>query len=118
IWIGGARLHDRLLPRLVRYAGGFHPLGQATDEELARIRSAMAEAGRDPDALEMVRGPRAGVPDPRRPAALAQALETIPAQVERGFRTFCFKPSQLTDDPAAVPALCEEVVARVHELAG
>ena len=66
----------------------------------------------------MVGGTRAVFPDAGHPADLGRALETIPAQVEHGFRTFCFKPSQFTDDPAAVPALCEEVVSRVHELAG
>jgi probable F420-dependent oxidoreductase len=118
IWIGGVRLHARLLARLVRYADGFHPLGRPTDDELALLRAAMIEAGRDPLALEMIGGTRAVFPDPDRPADLAQALKTIPAQVERGFRTFCFKPSQFTDDPASVPALCEEVVTRVRELAG
>jgi len=118
IWIGGARLHGRLLARLVDYADGFHPLGQPTDEELARIRAAMIDAGRDPGALEMVGGTRAVFPDPDRPADLGRALESIPAQVERGFRTFCFKPSQFTDDQAAVPALCQDVVRRVNELAG
>jgi probable F420-dependent oxidoreductase len=118
IWLGGARLHERLLARLVRYGDGFHPLGQPTDDELARLRAAMEDAGRDPDALEMVGGTRAVFPDADHPADLDRALETIPAQVERGFRTFCFKPSQFTDDPAAVPALCEGVVARVRELAG
>jgi probable F420-dependent oxidoreductase len=118
VWIGGATLHDRLLPRLVRYGDGFHPLGAPTEDELARLREAMTAAGRDPGALEMVGGTRAVFPHANRPADLGRALETIPAQVERGFRTFCFKPSQFTDDPAAVPALCREVVSRVNALAG
>ncbi|MCL6639817.1 MAG: TIGR03619 family F420-dependent LLM class oxidoreductase, partial [Candidatus Rokubacteria bacterium] len=36
LWFGSDRLHDRLLRRLVRFGAGFHPLGQPTDEELAR----------------------------------------------------------------------------------
>jgi hypothetical protein len=31
----------------------------------------------------------------------------------QGFSTFCFKPSQFTDDASAVGPLCREVLARV-----
>jgi len=118
IWLGGATLHDRLLRRLVRYGDGFHPLGRPTEEELVRLRNAMGAAGRDIDRLEMVGGTRAVFPDADHPADLGRALETIPAQWEGGFHTFCFKPSQFTDDPAQVGALCREIVARVEALTG
>jgi hypothetical protein len=83
-----------------------------------RLRDAMAAAGRDIDRLEMVGGTRAVFPDAEHPADLGRALETIPAQWEQGFHTFCFKPSQFTDDPARVGALCREIVTRVGALAG
>ena len=118
IWLGGSTLHDRLLRRLVRYGDGFHPLGRPTQEELARLRDAMAAAGRDVGRLEMVGGTRAIFHDTDLPADLGRALETIPAQWERGFHTFCFKPSQFTDDPARVGVLCREIVIRVEALAG
>src|SRR5512132_3278689 len=38
LWFGGARLHDRLLHRLVAYGSGFNPLGRPTSDELARVR--------------------------------------------------------------------------------
>src|SRR5436189_2343154 len=49
LWFGGARLHDRLLRRLVDYGSGFNPLGRPTSDDLVRLRSAMAEAGRSMD---------------------------------------------------------------------
>ena len=111
--------HGRLVYLLVRDNGdGFDPLGQPTDEELARLKEAMSAAGREPGDLEMVGGTRAVFPDSEHPADLGPALETIPAQWERGFHTFCFKPSQFTDDPSRVGALCREVVSRVEALAG
>ena len=110
------RLHARLLARLVRYGSGFHPLGQPTEEELAR------HPGRDGRGRPRSRGagdgrrhPR-GVPTPDGVADLGRALETIPAQVERGFPAICFKPSQFTDDPAEVGAFCRDVVERVDAL--
>ncbi len=118
IWLGGATLHDRLLRRLVRYGDAFHPLGQPTDEEMTRLREAMAAAGRDADALEMVGGMRAVFPDDASPADVGRALESVPPQLERGFRTFCFKPSQFTDDPARVGAICREFVEGVRVIAG
>ena len=39
-------------------------------------------------------------------ADLDQAMDAIPAQLEQGFTTFCLKPSQFTDDPDGVAALC------------
>lgn len=49
-------------------------------------------------------------------AELAQALESIPAQVAAGFTSICIKPSQFTDDASQVGPLCREVVARVAAL--
>jgi hypothetical protein len=46
-----------------------------------------------------------------------QALAGIPAQLARGFRTICVKPSQFTDDPARIGDFCRELVAKVSTLA-
>jgi probable F420-dependent oxidoreductase len=118
IWLGGATLHDRLLQRLVAYGDAFHPLGRPTDDELTRLRDAMTAAGRDPRTLEMVGGMRAVFPDDDHPADVQRALESVPPQLELGFRTFCFKPSQFTDDPAEVPAIARAFVRGVEALAG
>ncbi len=117
LWFGGSSVHGRLLRRLVAYGHGFHPLGQPAPEELERLRTAMDDAGRDVAELELVGGMRGEFPGPRSVADLGRALEAIPPQLERGYTTFCFKPSQFTDDPAAVGALSREVVRRVEALA-
>jgi probable F420-dependent oxidoreductase len=116
LWFGGGSLHPRLLRRLVRYGHGFNPLGAPTDEELDRLARGLAEAGRDLSEIELVGGTRAQFPDARSVAELAPALASIPRQMERGFGTFCIKPSQFTDDPAEVPALCRQIVAYVESL--
>jgi probable F420-dependent oxidoreductase len=117
LWFGGESLHPRLLRRLVRYGHGFNPLGAPTDDDLAKLAAALREAGREPGELEMVGGTRGDFPDAEHPADLDRALDSIPAQIERGFRTFCLKPSQFTDDPDAVGDLVRRAVARLDELA-
>jgi probable F420-dependent oxidoreductase len=116
LWLGSSTLHDRLLRRLVRYGHGWNPLGRPTDEDVARLRGALAEAGRDPDGLELVGGTRGRFPDADSVADLDEALATIPPQVERGFTSICVKPSQFLDDASAHAAWCREVVAKVAGL--
>jgi probable F420-dependent oxidoreductase len=117
LWFGGESLHPRLLRRLVTYGHGFNPLGRPGDEDLRRLREAMTTAGRDLAELELVGGTRAEFPSADGVASLERALETIPPQLERGFRSFCVKPSQFTDDPAQVGELCARVVEYLHALA-
>ena len=116
LWFGGSSMHGRLLRRIVAYGRGFNPLGRPTPGDLESLRAAMAEAGREMSELEMVGGTRGVFPDPTSVADLAQALESVPDQVEAGFTTICIKPSQFTDDPAEVGPLCSEIVTRVDAL--
>lgn len=118
VWLGGSSLHDRLLRRLVAYGHGFNPLGAPAPGELERLAAALRAAGRDPAEVELVGGTRAVLPDSDGVADLDGALASVPDQLRRGFRTFCVKPSQFTDDPQQVGSLCREVVARVRALAG
>jgi probable F420-dependent oxidoreductase len=113
LWLGGASLHRRMLARLVAYGDGFNPLGRPPPAELAALDAAMRAAGREPGSLELVGGTRAVFGGPDSVADLGQALAAIPAQAAAGFTTFCIKPSQFTDDPAAVGPLCREVIRRV-----
>jgi probable F420-dependent oxidoreductase len=113
LWFGGARLHDRLLGRLVRHGHGFNPLGRPSDEDLERLRGAIAAAGRDLASLEVVGGVRGRFPDGTSVASLDEALATIPDQLARGCTTICVKPSQFTDDPDEVPSLLRRIVDRV-----
>ena len=112
LWFGGRRLHDAMLRRLVRHGHGFNPLGRPSDDDLGRLREAMAAAGRDLDELELVGGTRGRFPDADGVADLDEALDAIPEQVERGFTTICVKPSQFTDDPGEIPSLLRRIVER------
>ena len=116
LWLGGESVHPKLLRRIVRYAHGFHPLGQPSDEDMAVLRDGLAGAGRDLAELELVGGMRAVFPDDHSPSPLQPAIASLRAQQARGFTTFCIKPSQFIDDIALYPAWCREVVERVGEL--
>ena len=116
LWFGGEKVHERLLRRLVEYGSGFNPLGTPSGEDLERLRSAMAAAGRDPAELEMVGGTRGTFADADGVADLGEALASIPAQLERGFTTICIKPSQFIDDPEEIGPFCRDVVERVDTL--
>jgi probable F420-dependent oxidoreductase len=113
---GSSTLHERLIARVVRHGSGLNPLGRISSAELERLWEAMRAAGRDPAEIELVGGTRASFPDERALADLGAALASIPEQMAEGFTTFCLKPSQFTDDPRAVSALCREVVARVEAM--
>lgn len=113
LWFGGMTMGPFIVRRLVERGHGLHPFGTPTDAELRGLRDAMLAAGRDPDELEMVGGIRGRFPDADGVADLAEAAESVPAQVARGFRTICFKPSMFTDDPRDVGRVCRELVARV-----
>jgi hypothetical protein len=97
--------------RLVAYGHGFHPFGQPMQAEMRPLVEAMQAAGRDLSALEIVGGIRGDLPPGEGVADLARAASAIPAQVEAGYTTICFKPSQFTDDPADVGDLCRRLVA-------
>lgn len=114
LWFGGQRMHGRLRERLVRHGHGFHPLGEPTAEDISALWDGLEAAGRSLDELELVGGTRAVFPDDDSCADLGRAMADIPAQMERGFTTFCVKPSQFTDDPSGVAGLCRDVMRRVE----
>ncbi|MGC4112977.1 MAG: TIGR03619 family F420-dependent LLM class oxidoreductase [Nocardioides sp.] len=116
LWFGGQHLHGALLRRLVRWGRGFNPLGSPTAGELARLRTALTDAGRDPASLEMVGGIRGRFPDSTGPADLDEALEALPGQLEAGFETICFKPSMFVDDAGDVGAFCRDLVRKVEAI--
>jgi probable F420-dependent oxidoreductase len=113
LWFGGQTVSPWIVRRLVAYGHGFHPFGQPHADELGELRAALAAAGRDMAELEVVGGIRPRFPDENSPADLDEAAEQIPGQLAAGYTTICFKPSQYTDDPAAVGGLCRRLVNRV-----
>jgi probable F420-dependent oxidoreductase len=118
LWFGGQAISPWIVRRLVAYGHGFHPFGQPSAEELAELCAGLASADRDAAELEVVGGIRPRFPDDDSPADLDEAAEQIPAQLAAGYTTICFKPSQYTDDPAEVGALCRRLVDRVSSLTG
>jgi len=116
LWFGGQRLAPAIQRRLLRYGHGFHPLGVATEAELAQLASAMTRAGRSMADLELIGGTRAVFPDDDSPADLGQAMEPIREQLEAGFSTFCLKPSQFIDDPRDLERFCHEVMSRAEAM--
>jgi probable F420-dependent oxidoreductase len=117
LWFGGESLHDPLLRRLVRYGHGFNPLGAPGQADLDRLAAGLRLAGRSLDEIEMVGGTRGEFPDAASVADLDRALQAVPHQMAAGFTTFCFKPSQFTDDAAKVGLLCRHVVERLASFA-
>lgn len=116
LWLGGESVHPRLLRRLVRYAHGFHPLGEPSDEDMRTLAGGLVASGRSLDELELVGGLRSPFPADDEVAPLRPAIEMLPRLWERGFRTFCIKPNQYLDDASLYPAWCREVVERVGAL--
>jgi probable F420-dependent oxidoreductase len=110
MWFGGTTVAPWILRRLVEYGHGLHPFGQPTAEEMRPLVEALAAAGRDIGELELVGGIRGRFGDANRVADLDEAMAAIPGQLDAGYTTICFKPSQFTDDPSQVGALCRRLV--------
>jgi probable F420-dependent oxidoreductase len=110
LWFGGMTVGPWIVRRLVEYGSGFHPFGQPGADELRVLAEAMTAAGRSFSELEVVGGIRGRFSSAGGVADLAEAAEAIPAQLEAGYTTICFKPSQYTDDPAEVGRLCRRLV--------
>ena len=60
----------------------------------------------------MVGGTRAVFAGPDDTADIDRAMADFGDQIAAGFTTFCVKPSQHTDDPGEVRALCEHIVSQ------
>jgi probable F420-dependent oxidoreductase len=110
LWFGGISVGPWIVRRLVAYGHGFHPFGQPTEDEMQPLAQAMQAAGRDMSELEVVGGIRGQLAPGGGVADLTRAAEAIPSQLEAGYTTICFKPSQFTDDPAEVGDLCRRLV--------
>ncbi len=111
MWFGGSAVAPWIVRRLIEYGDGFHPFGQPSAEELRSLLHDVAAAGRDISGLELVGGIRGRFPGPDGVADLDEAMAAIPDQLGAGYTTICFKPSQFTDDPRQVGALCRRLVA-------
>ena len=110
LWFGGMSVGPWIVRRLVEYGHGFHPFGQPGPDELRELADAMTAAGRSFAELEVVGGIRGRFPVEGGVADLTEAAQAIPAQLEAGYTTICFKPSQYTDSASDVGRLCRQLV--------
>lgn len=117
LWFGGQKMHGPLLRRLVRWGKGFNPLGTPSQADLDAMRDGLTAAGRDPAGMEMIGGIRGRFPDAHGPADIDEALEALPAQLEAGFTTICFKPAMYVDDARNVGSFCRDLVRKVQAIA-
>jgi hypothetical protein len=60
---------------------------------------------------------RAVFPDDHSCADIGEAMDAIPEQMEKGFTTFCVKPSMFIDDASELPAFCADVIRRADAMA-
>ena len=112
MWFGGQGMHPPLARRIARYGQGLNPFGPLTADDLGLLDDVMREHGRDLAELELVGGIRGtfhGVDDL---ADLDLAMADVPAQLDQGFSSFCFKPAMFVDDVAQVGDLCRGLVRR------
>ena len=103
--------------RLVRFGHGFHPLGEPSRADMASLARGLAAAGRDIADLELVGGTRAVFPDDCSRADPGAAMQSIGPQLEKGFTTFCIKPSQFVDEGDQIGRFCREVMRRAEAIA-
>jgi probable F420-dependent oxidoreductase len=89
IWISG-RINGRVVDRLVRFGAGWIPWGDDAKDPTAgvrRLRSAMDDAGRGDDPLQ-VAGSLPVVRDDAGEVDLSRTMEGVPALVEAGITDF------------------------------
>jgi hypothetical protein len=115
--VGGLRLTNRALRRVVAYGSGFFPGVPPSEEELERLRAGLERAGRTLDEIELAMwlGRGTPFPDATSTKALEADLDVVAADVNRGMGTVVMKPSQYIDDPAQLGDLCRDAIAGPRE---
>jgi alkanesulfonate monooxygenase SsuD/methylene tetrahydromethanopterin reductase-like flavin-dependent oxidoreductase (luciferase family) len=114
LWFGGETLGPFTIRRIVEYGHGFHPFGQPSASDMAPLRQALEQSGRDIGDLEIVGGVRPRFTDDDGPADLSEAAASLPGQLAAGYTSICFNPSQYVRELRDVPALCRQLVAIVN----
>ena len=117
LWIGGFTLHPAALRRIVRYGAGYFPGLPLSQDDLARLRAAMEQAGRRFEELEltMVLGADTQFVDAISTKPLAPALDAVRMGMTRGVTTFVIKPSQYIDDRDQLGDFCRDALTGLSE---
>lgn len=116
LWFGGSTVNSAVLRRLVRYGVGFNPLGSPSPQEMENLERHLHEAGRSLEEIELVGGTRANFPDAHSVGDLDEAIYSIRASAQQGYKTICIKPSQFIDSLAEIGPFCRSVVEKVEAL--
>ena len=105
-------MHAPLLRRLVKYGHGFNPLGVPSDTDMKALTSGLKAAGRSLSDIELVGGINGKFETPNSLLDLDRVLEPLPAKVEAGFETICFKPSMYINDAKEMGAFCRSLIKK------
>ncbi|MAE95763.1 MAG: F420-dependent oxidoreductase [Deltaproteobacteria bacterium] len=117
ILIGGDRLTDKVISRIVKYGSGYTVLEPPSPERLAVLEEEMKKAGRSVSEFPTGGMLIALFDDPTQCANLERSIETFAAPlVERGVDRITLKPSQFIDDPKEMPAFLKKVYRMIEEL--
>jgi probable F420-dependent oxidoreductase len=116
MWFGGERMHPALIRRIATHGHGFHPFGPPSDADLEQLAAGLTAAGRDISEIELVGGTRATFGGPDEVADVEASMADFAQQIDRGYTTFCMKPSQYTDDIGEVAAICDRMTRYVAGL--
>jgi hypothetical protein len=115
VWFTG-KFTPRLVRRVVSLGDGWMPYvayGMSLEHKAAAIdelRQRFAEAGRDPDRLEI------GDVLPPVEGSITRSLEQLPAMLDAGVTTIRVPLRRLVTAPEQVPAVLEEAVSRFREV--
>ena len=113
IWVSGT-LIPAVAERIVRWGSGWIPIMTATIDDVregtAALRTAFADAGRDPDTLQ-VRGALTVIRDAEKRPDIAASLAGVPELVEAGATDVHLPYQAICRDPAEAPDVFAELVA-------
>ncbi len=116
LWIAGT-LNVRNLDRLVRYGDAWIPIMGETVEGIAtgaqRARDAWADAGRDPDRLQVQAPVRIARGDDNRPD-IDRSMESVPELIAAGATDVHVSLPAYCREPDAAPAALDAIVTAFH----
>jgi probable F420-dependent oxidoreductase len=118
IWVSGT-VNPKVIHRLARFGVGWIPWGDAARDiaaGIARMKDALAAAGRDPAGLQVVGSLRA-VRDASGALDLTATMAAVPDLATAGVTDFRSR-IPLPDDNAAAAGLLHEIVAAFRSAAG
>lgn len=116
IWFGGGELNQKVIDRIVNYGSGMMPGFFPSKEDFGPLATAMSDAGRSFDELELTTWL---VPDLSDPEAVGDFDKTLDEQIENmvnvGYSHIGIKPSCFIDNVNDMANFCEHVVKRVDQ---